>query len=88
MMRLRCIGAKKRRREAATAAVPEPAQTTAARPVIFAETEAPPAAMSLQTEALLDRWPPGYEHGSFRFAGNDIVLSAPGREDLRIEEAL
>jgi hypothetical protein len=58
------------------------------RPIIFAETDGKitQPAKRLQSAPLLDRWPEGYK--SFRIDGNDILFSAPGQADLRLEGAL
>lgn len=86
-MRRRCIRAAKRHRAAAAARVSEPVQKTSAGPIIFAETDGEPApsAKSLQTEALLAQWPEGYR--GFKLDGDDVVIFAEGKPELRFEGA-
>jgi hypothetical protein len=34
---------------------------------------------------LLEAWPKGYKHGSFRLDGEDVLLFAKGRSTLRLK---
>jgi hypothetical protein len=45
-------------------------------------------AARLQSEPLLQAWPSEYRGGGFRIEGNAVVLFAPGKPDLRLENAL
>jgi hypothetical protein len=85
-MRKRCLRAKHRR--AAVAALREPVQITAARPITFAELgdDAVPHVRPLQSKPFLEAWPEGYAHGGFKIERDAIVLFAAGKPDIRIED--
>jgi hypothetical protein len=66
----------------------EAAQRIPAQPVTFADARpASQPAPHLQSEPLLDGWPEGYECGGFRLDGADILIFAPGRPELRLQNA-
>jgi hypothetical protein len=42
----------------------------------------------LRCEPLLAAWPPEYRGGGFRLEGEDVVIFAQGKPDLRLQNAL
>jgi hypothetical protein len=36
-------------------------------------------------QPLLEAWPAGYEHGSFRLCGDGVLLSAKGKPTLQLD---
>jgi len=50
--------------------------------------EGAPAPRMMDTAPLLSKWPEGYRAGAWRFKGRDVLISAPGKATLIIENAV
>jgi hypothetical protein len=92
-MRRRCFRAKRRREAAATPpsangqAVTASTQVPTLAGVMLEEGEdMPTRAPPRNATPLIEKWPEGYERGSFRLVPGAALLSAAGRPTLRIEE--